>query len=689
MKVNLKILICLILSLIVFIFFGHTLNYPWKHFDEQIIYNETIFPAALSFGQIFEYLKCFGLNNHFEASSPFYSSISNLRGDPMGALSALFVHSLFQKNAFLFHLLSLVLHMINTCLLFLVIDKISLSFLEDNSYKRLFIVSILSLVWALHPVNVESILFTANWAAVLSYTFCIFVIYYFINFNLKENSIKNALIVFILFLIPVFMTEYSCTVPLILFLYTYAHLQHTNKTQAIIKNLNISIKKCIPLFIPFIFFIIHFFSSLTNKNLIPDSGNSTIIGLERIFWLSPQIFFHFVKLVFFPISLSIDQTAMVKLSKSLFEPYSIFCTLFMYSILLISMLSFIFIRKSVFYFLFILLFPFMVSISPFLHIASPAYCLASERYLYLPTLIFILGFSHLIFFLLSKNINKKIYYSIIFFLSVVLVLFSLKTLSRTFDWKDSESLFTSSLKSTKSDLFKGLRTALLGSLYSNTDMNKGTVYIKNAVVILEKSIEQLEETKKYNESKTPDVIKTYGLDEKTIQAKTAYLLVSTRLGLDLDLKDAYEILKPYMEDKSIIDTQILDLYMGILFANNQLDKAEELLNFAIKKKTNPTILIILSEIYKRKYNDLARAEELLKKSFKLFPYDPQTLDSLRKFYLYANKPVEFATFSYLHGIRMHSKESLENAYNVFIRLNNAEMANKALENINLINLKTL
>jgi len=547
----------------------------------------------------------------------------------------------------------------------------------------------LSLIWALHPVNVESVLFTANWAAILNYTFCIFVLYYFISFNLRNNSIINSLVIFTLFLIPVFMTEYSCTIPLILFLYTYAYLQRTNNEQSIIKSISLSIKKCIPLFIPLIFFIIHFFSSLASENLISASNNSTIIGLERIFWLSPQIFFHLIKLILFPVNLSIDQTAMVELSKSLFEPYSTFCTLFMYSILLISILSLVFIKKSGSYFLFILFFPFMVSISPFLHIASPTYCLASERYLYLPTLIFILGFSHLIFFLLSKKTSKKTSYSVIFFLSVVLVLFSLKTLSRTFDWKDSESLFASSLKSTKSALFKGLRTAMLGSLYSNTDMNKGTLYIKNAVAILEKSIEQLEETKKHNEGKTPGVIKAYGLDEKTIQAKTAYLLVSTRLGLDLDLKDAYEILKPYMQDKLIIDTQILDLYIGILFANNKLDEAEDLLNSAIKKKTNPTILIILSEIYKQKYNDLTRAKELLKKSFKLFPYDPQTLDSLRKFYLYANKPAEFATFSYLHGIRMHSKESLENAYNVFIRLNNAEMANKALENINLINLKTL
>ena len=671
------------LAAIVFIFFAHTLSYPWKHFDEQIIYNETIYPIALSLDQVFEYIQRFGLNAYFEASSPFYSSISNLRSDPMNTLTALFVYYFFQKNAFLFHLLSLILHIINSCLLFLIINKIAEGFTKTNFYhKRIFITFILSLCWALNPANIEAILFTTNWGAILSYSFCTLVIYYFINFNLKTNSFINSLVIFFLFLIPAFSTEYSCTLPIILFLYTYAHSQSLETNKGFLTDFTYALKKCLPLFIPLLLFVIYFLSSHINQNHV--SENSIPLTIERIFWLSPQIYFHFLKLILFPLHLSIDQTSMVKLSRSFLEPYSIFCTLILSSTLFVSIVSFVFIRKRMFYFSFILTSLFLVSMLPFLHILSPAYCLASERYLYFPTLILTFSVSHIIFFILSKN-NAKITNLIVFSLLSILLFYGTRSFVRTFDWKDSETLFASSLKTTSNPLFKGLRTAMLGSLLTNKDLNKSIAYTQEAIQILENYILELKETEKIYGDNLPKILKTYGLDPRTLQAKTAYLLVYTRLGLNLDLKEAYTILKPYMENKSILDTQILDLYSGILFANNNLDEAEELLKPAIQRTASPAILIILSEVYKRKYNDLTRTEELLKKSFKLFPYDPQTLETLKQFYLFANKPNEFAWFSYLHGIRVHSKESLESAYNIFIRLNNYEMANKSLKNIRLIN----
>lgn len=684
-KVQSESLAIFALIIIIFVFFAHTLGYPWKHFDEQIIYNETIYPIALSLEQVFEYIQRFGLNAYFEASSPFYSSISNLRSDPANTLITLFVYFFFQKNAFLFHLLSLILHIINSCLLFLLINKIAEEFIKTYYHKRIFTTFILSLCWALNPVNIEAILFTTNWGSMLSYSFCTFIIYYFINFNLKNNSVINSFVIFFLFLIPVFSTEYSCTLPIILFFYTYAHSQNLGESRTFLTSLAYSLKKCFPVFIPLLLFILYFFSSHTNQNHTFE--NSISVTNERIFWLSPQIYFHFLKLILFPLHLSIDQISMVKLSKSFFEPYSIFCTLLLYSTIFISVISFMLIRKKMFYFLFILISLFLVAMLPFLHIFSPAYCLASERYLYFPTLILTFSIAHLIFFIFSKT-NTKTSNLIIVTLLSVLVLYSTRSFIRTFDWKDSEALFASSLKTTSNPLFKGLRTGMLGSLLTNKDLNTSIAYTKEAIQILENYILELKEIEKIHSNNFPEILKIYGLDPRTLQAKAAYLLVYTRLGLNLDLKEAYMILKPYMESKSIIDTQILDLYSGILVANNDLDKAEELIKSAIQRKISPAILIILSEIYKQKYNDLTKAENLLQKSFKLFPYDPQTLESLKQLYLLANKPNEFAWFSYLHGIRVHSKESLENAYNIFIRLNNSEMANNALKNIRLINERT-
>ena len=125
MKIKIDYILCLLTGLIVFLFFSHTLNYPWKYFDEQIIYNETIWPVPQSLSELLNYLKYFGINSHFEASNPFYSSVSNIRNDPFSTLITLIVFSLFQKNPFFYHLLSILLHVLNSCLLFLTLNKIA------------------------------------------------------------------------------------------------------------------------------------------------------------------------------------------------------------------------------------------------------------------------------------------------------------------------------------------------------------------------------------------------------------------------------------------------------------------------------------------------------------------------------------------------------------------------------------
>ena len=175
--------------------------------------------------------------------------------------------------------------------------------------------------------------------------------------------------------------------------------------------------------------------------------------------------------------------------------------------------------------------------------------------------------------------------------------------------------------------------------------------------LLEDSLDKLETERIQYENELPQIIKFYGLDPKTIQAKISYLIAFTQLGMERNLQKAYEIMRPYMEDLSVIDTQILDLYAGLLFSLQKTDKAEVLLNHALEKKLSPRILLPLSEIYKNKYKDLSKAEALLKESFKYFPYDSETLQSLKTFYLQTNNLPKYEFYSYLHALRTHQKES--------------------------------
>lgn len=686
MRLKRESIFCLIPAVIVFLIYVHTLDSPWKQFDEQIIYSETILPTPLSFSQLVEYLKYFGINNYFEASNPFYSTIANIRNNPFNNVLTLFVNYVFQKNPFAYHLLSLTLHIINTCIFYLLLNNISLRFSNSNK-SRIYLLTILTLIWSLHPANVETVLFATNWPPLLSYTFSLISIYYFLTNCLYKPSVIKSVFIFFLLLISFFTCEYSITTPLIIILYLFSNHLYENKSLKIKESLVFTLKKSIPIIAATILFIILFLIFPTNENIFHNGQSSLTITLQRIFWLSPQIFFHFIKLIIFPLHLSIDQTAMAKLSNSLSNPYSIFCVLFMFLMLLLAFISFLFIRKNIYYFLFITISLFLTALLPFLHIISPVYCLASERYLYFPLLILIFGIAHLLFYLFSDSNKNNKKHLCLFLLSALLIFFGAKTYLRTHDWKNSLTLFESTLKESPNGLFKGLRQEFIGSILldKGQELKKsGEEYISKGRKTLEEYLIKLESERLKFQDTLPEVIKFYGLDPKTMQAKTAYLIAFTTLHLENDINKALEILKPHMKDLFITDTQILDLYLGLLFTTNNLDEAEKLLNKAVQTRINPIILVILSELYIKKYQDYSKAEIQLKKSFQYFPYDKQTLEALQSFYFRVNKPYEYAYFSYLHGIRTHSVNSLQNAYNVFMKLGIKEMANNALNNIKLI-----
>ncbi len=655
MKLKKEYLFCLIISIIVFVFFAHTLIYPWKHFDEQIIYNETILPIPKTFSEIFKYIRLFGLNNYFEASNPFYSSISNLRSDPVNFFILLFITCLFQKNAFLYHFLSLTLHIFNTILLFLTLNTICP---KTPNKTRFILISLFTLFWALNPLNIESVLFATNWPALLTYCICFLIFYLSIQRDTKRGVLQSATI-FVLFLISLFTCEHTITLPVVLFCYIFAQSMHLNKNISIKNALQISIKKTLPLFFAITLFIFYFLLSQARTNLISSSTNNFQLFLERVFWLSPQIFFHFVKLIIFPLHLTIDQSTLVNLTNTLFEPYSIFCFLLMFTLIILSIISIINSKKSGYFYFFVSFVPFFLSLAPFLHIISPIYNLASERYFYFPLFFLIFGIAHILSFIQINSSTKK-NIGIIAVTLLITISFSCKAYIRTLDWKDSASLFMSALKEAKSDLIKGLRMQMLGGVlfsYYNDIASKeaGKRYIEDGLYLLENSLGKLEIERIQHEDELPQIIKFYGLDPKTIQAKTAYLIAFTKLGLQRDVQGAYNLMNPYLKDLSVIDTQILDLYTGLLFSLNKFDEAEHLLLYASEKRLSPITLLPLAEIYKSKYKDFSKAESLLKKSFRYFPYDSATLQSLINFYSQTQNPSEYAYYSYLYGIRTHSQ----------------------------------
>jgi len=188
-----NILFLLLTIFSVFLFYFHTIFYGVKLFDEITPFKETYLPVCFSLSEMFELISKLGLHQHFEATNTLYSNIVSLRCNPFGNLLQLFIQFLFKKNVVNYHLYSLLLHLINTGFVFLIIKNIPGLFdIKSNSNKIiLFFTSIMTLLWAFHPANIESVLLLTNANIALSYKFSFAVLYFYINklVNHKEGSI--------------------------------------------------------------------------------------------------------------------------------------------------------------------------------------------------------------------------------------------------------------------------------------------------------------------------------------------------------------------------------------------------------------------------------------------------------------------------------------------------------------------
>ena len=122
-ETNKTFIFCIVTTFLVFIFFAHTLHYGIKAYDELAPFKETHVPTCFSISEIFELISLLGLHQHFESSNTLYSSIVSLRCDPFCAFLHLITQYFLQKNPFNYHLYGLCLHLINTILVFLILDR--------------------------------------------------------------------------------------------------------------------------------------------------------------------------------------------------------------------------------------------------------------------------------------------------------------------------------------------------------------------------------------------------------------------------------------------------------------------------------------------------------------------------------------------------------------------------------------
>ena len=657
-----NLLICLTVILLLFI---PTLTRAWLIYDERVIFDNSFFPFPTSLSEIFETFRGFGLNFNLMSSNAIYSSNSVTRSAPLSLILHTFINFFLKKNPFSYHLFILILHIINAILVYFII-KILLG-IQNNHFIKCFTLILLTLLWAIHPVILESVLLSTNVGALLSYGFFFGFLLDFLANKANKSLIRKVLIP-IIFLIPMLTNEYIITLPFVLFIVSFQQLLQS-------ENLQISLKKSFEYtfsyFIGAFLYLLYFILLSHFKTAHPLQGNEFIVFLERVFWLSPQIFFHSLKLIFYPKILSIDQSLFVKLGKSLFDPSAIFCLTFLMLWLFIPFYLFVFRKK--FPDLFFLSWTFFFALLPFLHILMPSYALFAERYLYCPLTLLIFGLAKI----LSKNLRLTQISCL--FLSVLLILCFIRSHHRTLDWKDNYSFINSTYKASKEPLFKGIGLGMLAKAITILEPAKNAEakkYFMESLRFLEEAKIENRKLKLKFQKSLPAVVKSYGLDYDSIFTKILYLEVSSRcLELNENPEVGLQILNPIMKKMNKLDSNIFELYAYLLILEKKYTEAK---NILLKANSlyphNEPILTGLFNFTLEHENNKLEAEKYLSDLLEYYIYNPSVLTKAHDFYQSQKDFPKTARYAYLYGLRTHNKPAYQQALYLYLSINDLNKA---------------
>ncbi len=343
-----------------------------------------------------------------------FTSFYNANYHPLTTLSYAIEFKLFGLKATGYHFTNILIHLINTSLVFLLIFKIS---------KRKEIAIICALFFGIHPMHVESVAWISERKDLLYGMFYLAALYYYYEYIQNETR-KNFLFVLLFFTLSLLSKSAAITLPLVLCAFDFYFKRGLNK--------KIILEK-IPFFaLSLLFSIITIMSQKSagaiNADLMPKYSL-----IERFFVASYAGSYYLWKL-FLPTSLSALHYA-----PKYIPSYYYAMPLLLGSIALFVWKAKVLQREIIFGILF-----YFFAICLTIQIIPVGYAIVSERYSYIPYigLFFILGHFYVAVvegkIAWAKNLKPYINYVFVAFA----IYFFATTFMRNKIWKDSITLFS-------------------------------------------------------------------------------------------------------------------------------------------------------------------------------------------------------------------------------------------------------
>jgi protein O-mannosyl-transferase len=341
----------------------------------------------------------------------FFTSFYFSNYGPLTLLSYAVDYRVSQLKPRTYHTTNLVLHLLNCILVFWLIHLFS---------KNISIAFIVSLLFGIHPLHVESVAWISERKDVLYSFFFLSSLISYTKYLDKKKGAYWALSLF-LFVLSCLSKSMAITLPFVLFLIDYLlHQKMGNKTLLL---------KIPFILISVVFAIITLLTQYGSQYSRPDNLFSFFGNFLRA---SYGLLFYLYKIIlpvhlsgFYPIPQNIAGTYPITL---LVSPFIIVL------LALLIIIKFRHNRIAVFGTVF-----FLITIMPVLQFLPVGWAIAADRYTYIPALGIFYIFGEFCFWLHTQKLFGRKYLKVAFvsFLALVFVILSVLSWQRCHVWKDS------------------------------------------------------------------------------------------------------------------------------------------------------------------------------------------------------------------------------------------------------------
>jgi protein O-mannosyl-transferase len=362
-----------------------------------------------------------------------------------------------ELRPFGYHILNLVLHIVNTILIFFIFNKALLHFKNPIVKNNAAISFFGATIFLVHPIQTESVIYIISRSEVLASTFYLFGVFLFqIYLDIYKNRslLKKLLLTLTILALTVVgfsVKQTLATFPLIVFLYYISVSPLDSLINKFLLNWKWSILTAVLIFLSLLLYKL-----LSDETfLIGPSNPHEMVGRTKYMLSQPAIvIFYYFQKILFPTNLIVDPDIEVVTHFFSFN--------FLASMIIIAFIAYYLWKQKAWRFYIFFLIWFFIILSPSSSIVTLHDLAAEHRvYLALPGVIFILSYG---LFEIVKNQKFSI-----LILCVLTFFLGILNIERNTVWKNELSLWQDTYKKSPGKLRPLINLARAHSIDGNNE----------------------------------------------------------------------------------------------------------------------------------------------------------------------------------------------------------------------------